>query len=854
MHYAAAQEHVPEAENFIQKLKETCRTKIHDLPWKLPPSLIPDLTKFACRRRNCFITRATGQIPLEDTSGRKVSFAKEFECDFGDICEVYVKPQKTNTMTERTVTAVALHPVGRSGAWRFMNVKTWKRMTRRRKFKVPTDDDMIAMMNARYELEADKNRGAAEKLQEFGDEHIEPDPGPDMPVNPAVIQPNVSFGEDVIEDDEDDADCCTSNDDVIVEEENFNDSNVIFSEQHDDHLNANNNHDSIYSDEGVIDTNITHEYNDTYNSSNNVNETVSEEPISHRTRLKSKERNNVMEVAYISKVEDRTYVAVVQLDKKAKKMTVAKAMKEMKECTLEASIKELTQIDDKGSWTPKKLKELSRREIKRIVRTFMFITKKYSPGGQFEKLKARLVAMGNQQDASDVGMTTSAPTVNTTAVFIMAALAAKENRYVMTCDIGGAFLHANIPDDIKVHVELDKIMAAMLCQIRPEYRTHLTEKGTMVLQLNRALYGLLQAARLWYNKLSSVLASKGYIVNPVDPCCWNKGKGSGQSTVLFHVDDLKCMSTKMKLLKELEEEFIAEFGIENVKCKYGDIHEYLGMLFEYDRKADTVVVSMLGSIVSILTRTGTTATATTPAHGRLFDVDEKAEKLDAKKAKEFHSLVQEISYISQRVRWDLMLAVGFLKTRVSAPDVDDWKKLLRLLAYLNGTKDLKLTLGANSPIGIDGYIDSSHGVYTNGRSQSGLGITLGRGLVMGKSSKQNINTKSSTESEIVGTSDMASNVIWCREFMLGQGYDVGPATIHQDNQSTIHMLKQGRASNTRTKHINVRYFFVHDRIEKGEVNLVYTPTEDMVADFFTKPLNGSLFAKLRSKLLGQLES
>ena len=129
-----------------------------------------------------------------------------------------------------------------------------------------------------------------DKLQEFGDEHVEPDPGPDMPVNPAVIQPNINFGEDVIEgDDEDDADCCTSNDDVIVEEENINDSNVIISEQHDDHLNANNNPDSVYSDEGVIDTSITHEYKNTYNDSHNVNETVSEEPISHRTRLKRKE-------------------------------------------------------------------------------------------------------------------------------------------------------------------------------------------------------------------------------------------------------------------------------------------------------------------------------------------------------------------------------------------------------------------------------------------------------------------------------------------------------------------------------------------------------------------------------------
>ena len=82
--------------------------------------------------------------------------------------------------------------------------------------------------------------------------------------------------------------------------------------------------------------------------------------------------------------------------------------------------------------------------------------------------------MGNQQDASDVGMTMTAPAVNTTAVFNMAALAAKENRHDMTCDIGGALLHANIPDDTNVHVELDKIMSD-----KTRYRTHRTEKGTV---------------------------------------------------------------------------------------------------------------------------------------------------------------------------------------------------------------------------------------------------------------------------------------------------------------------------------------------------------------------------------------
>lgn len=79
---------------------------------------------------------------------------------------------------------------------------------------------------------------------------------------------------------------------------------------------------------------------------------------------------------------------------------------------------------------------------------------------------------------------------------------------------------------------------------------------------------------------------------------------------------------------------------------------------------------------------------------------------------------------------------------------------------------------------------------------------------------------------------------------------MGPAVIRQDNQSTILLLNKGRVDSSRMRHVNVRYFWLHDRIEKGDIKLVYTPTAEMVADFFTKPLQGALFTKLRDKLLG----
>jgi hypothetical protein len=101
---------------------------------------------------------------------------------------------------------------------------------------------------------------------------------------------------------------------------------------------------------------------------------------------------------------------------------------------------------------------------------------------------------------------------------------------------------------------------------------------------------------------------------------------------------------------------------------------------------------------------------------------------------------------------------------------------------------------------------------------------------------------------VVALSDEASTVLWSREFLVSQGYSIPAVPIYEDNQAAIALLERGAGAGS-TRHINIRYFWLSDRVKSGELSIRYVPTSDMVADMFTKPLQGELFRKLRRKLL-----
>jgi hypothetical protein len=136
------------------------------------------------------------------------------------------------------------------------------------------------------------------------------------------------------------------------------------------------------------------------------------------------------------------------------------------------------------------------------------------------------------------------------------------------------------------------------------------------------------------------------------------------------------------------------------------------------------------------------------------------------------------------------------------------------------------------------------------RSHTGGAMSMGTGAIYSTSKKQKLNTKSSTEAELVGVDDMLPQALWTNYFMDAQGYGVS-TILNQDNQSTIKLSKNGKSSSGKgTRHINIRYFFITDRIARKEVAIQYCPTKEMVADYFTKPLQGELFYKFRDQIMG----
>ena len=234
----------------------------------------------------------------------------------------------------------------------------------------------------------------------------------------------------------------------------------------------------------------------------------------------------------------------------------------------------------------------------------------------------------------------------------------------------------------------------------------------------------------------------------------------------------------------------------------------------------------------------------------MFQTRDDAGVITKEQADLFRTMIAKILFVACRTRPDLKLALSFLTTRVKNPDLDDYRKLVRLVRYIRATRHLKLTLEASSMDSIKWWIDAAYGVHMDMRGHSGGMMSMGKGAMASKSNKHKINSRSSTEAEIVGVDDHMSGVLWTLRFLEAQGYKIAKNVILQDNQSAILMERNGKFScSKRTKHIDMRYFFITDRIEKQEVSVEYCPTEDMIGDFFTKPLQGAQFRKFRALIL-----
>jgi len=187
---------------------------------------------------------------------------------------------------------------------------------------------------------------------------------------------------------------------------------------------------------------------------------------------------------------------------------------------------------------------------------------------------------------------------------------------------------------------------------------------------------------------------------------------------------------------------------------------------------------------------------------------------------------------------------------VKAPTKSDWHKFLRVMCWLKQTKLDVRVIGADDLVNMVVMIDSAHAVHDNMRGHTGGVTSFGTGIIDQKSSKQKMNTRSSTETEHVGTSEYLPKPIFLELFMGAQGYSPN-MVLCKDNESEIRMLLNGKASCTsNSKHVDIKYFWSTDRIRNGSINVKHCPTDKMIADFMSKPVQGKLFNVFREVIMG----
>ena len=634
-------QHVPVVERMIETVKERVRAHVTSLPFILTKLLLTYCVLFCVSRLNLLpSSNSLDKVsPHEQFTGMKLDFSRDLRCGYGDYVQATV-PNTDNSMSPRTMGCIALLPTGNTTG----SVKMWCLATQtvvtRDQFRILPMPDLVCLYISRVA-----------ELEGYNVKHF------DVDVTSSVSVPR-------------------ENDSLLPVMMPI-DGRMI------------NQADSVDTVDLGVNTVATVEASEIDDVDLGV-QVPAQLQSNVRTRRPPQHLNDY--VLIINSESDQLGASVrKELAARADwhdrdfafTMSVKAAMRDRGPEAEAVIVAELQQMVDKNVWHPIHAQGLSSKERRAIIRSSMFLKDKYLASGAFEKFKARLVAGGNQQDKG-LYENLSSPTAATTSLLTTASIAAAENRFVMIVDIGGAFLNASMhPTGVIVHMRLSALMASILVKIDPSYTNFLESDGTLVVKLDKALYGCVEAAALWFEDIEGKRLAYGFIQNPYDACVFNRvGRDSKQTTVVLHVDDLFVTSEKFEDLNDLDL-YLKSVYIDT-KSRTGEVIDFVGMTFDFTQNG-SVKVTMDNCTDDILKDCGVSETKATPATSNLFDVRD-APKLSVEESKYFHSYVAKLLYLAKRVRPECLTAVSFLSTRVQVCDIDDMAKLRRLLGYILRTR------------------------------------------------------------------------------------------------------------------------------------------------------------------------
>jgi hypothetical protein len=271
-------------------------------------------------------------------------------------------------------------------------------------------------------------------------------------------------------------------------------------------------------------------------------------------------------------------------------------------------------------------------------------------------------------------------------------------------------------------VKMTGDLATLMCSLNPTWKCD--EKGVLYLKCVKALNGHIEAARLFYNDLNHTLIEvMKFAWNRYDPCVYNKMTSDEQVTVRVHVDNLKISATTMRMIDSVINALQEVYG--EIVVNKDDEQDYLGMIMRVDTKTKSLTLKMNNYVENSIMKFKEEnpevriKEVKTPASESLFKTRQDVGKLSVKQNNSFHSTVAKLLFLAKRGRPDILLSVSFLTTRVQNPDEDDWKKLLRILSYLQDTMHFYLTISCKDLHKMSWFIDGSYAVHAEMKGHSG---------------------------------------------------------------------------------------------------------------------------------------
>ncbi|GKB30871.1 putative ribonuclease H-like domain-containing protein [Tanacetum coccineum] len=454
------------------------------------------------------------------------------------------------------------------------------------------------------------------------------------------------------------------------------------------------------------------------------------------------------------------------------------------------------------------------------------LQKKKDERGIVIRNKARLVAQGYTQEEGIDYDEVFALVARIEAIRMFLAYASFKDFVVYQMDVKSAFLYGKIEEEVYV------------CQPLGFEDPEFPDK---VYKVEKALYGLHQAPRAWYETLSTYLLDNGFQRGQIDKTLFIKKIKGDILLVQVYVDDIIFGSTKKVLCTEFEKLMHKKFQMSSM----GELTFFLGL--QVTQKDDGIFISQDKYVEEILKKFGfsTVKTASTPMEtSKPLLKDAEAEDVDVHL---YRSMIGSLMYLTAS-RPDIMFAVCACARFQVTPKGSHLHAVKRIFRYLKGQPKLGLWYPKDSPFDLEAYTDSDYaGASLDRKSTTGGCQFLGSRLISWQCRKQTIVATSTTEAEYVAAASCCGQVLWIQNQMLDYGYNFMNTKIFIDNESTICIVKNP-VFHSKTKHIEIRHHFIRDSNEKKLIQMIKIHTYHNVADLLTKAFDVGRFQYLIARI------